>query len=106
MSKQTFWVSWYHGSDDWDSKNNPPAEAVICYWCTGYAGKNCIPTVVAWVHAETEDQVMAIVDAEWPNRLEWRFMDRQPETGMELPENDRFKLQHQWSIDRAKAVAP
>lgn len=98
--KQRFWASWLQPTEDYRAVTFPPNEAIIGYWCSGYAsGANdeSIPILCAVIDAENEEAARAAVLKDWPEWTEWRFIEpRNPD----FKPGDRFPIDSEWMQER------
>jgi hypothetical protein len=72
-----YWLSWVQPTDDYRPKHDPPAEAVLGWWCSGYnPGDQAV--LCAVVAADSEEQARAALLADWPEvaDVQFRFIHR------------------------------
>jgi hypothetical protein len=99
-TKQRFWASWLQPTEDYRAVTFPPNEAIIGYWCSGYAsGANdeAVPILCAVVDAADEEAAAEAVKKDWPEWPEWRFIEpRHPD----FKPGDRFPIESEWMQKR------
>jgi len=82
-----FWLSWYHRPDDGVFEIHSP------WWVSGYAYDNEgneLPTIVAAVKADSEDEAWQFVNLSYdnpPDSIDARFCDEMKKSS---PFSDRF----------------
>lgn len=82
-----YWASWIQRKDDYRPLTYPPNEAILGWWCTGYDNEGW-PIICALVEAADEEAAAEAVKKDWPEWVEWRFLDAtKPDY---LPSRDRF----------------
>lgn len=96
MSKlKTYWTSWEQPTEDYRPLTFPPNEGILGWWCSG-KGEN-YATLCAVIAAENEEDAINIVKKDWPEWIQWRFMNENSEIDL----GDRFVVEaDSWMIDR------
>ena len=82
-----FWISWYQPTEDYRPLKDP--SKAKAWWCTGRRSSDYAATICAWVKANTEIEAKKIVQEDWPEAQEWRFIEKKPDD-WEGPPKDRF----------------
>lgn len=98
-----FWLSWVQATEDHRPLTDPPHEAVIGWWCSGYTSSDHA-TLCALVSAESMEQAKRAIRVSWPEapgiRGNWRIDDARAKDW--LP-GDRFPLSN-WMKKRLEAT--
>lgn len=95
-----YWLSWIQPTPDYRPLKDPPNEAVLGWWCSGYDSDDNA-TLCAGVLATSDKVAKKNVRMDWPEAREWRFCTVQ-EKG--FTPGDRFPLTG-WAKKRWNAVA-
>jgi hypothetical protein len=90
-----FWASWIQPTDDHRPLTFPPNEGVLGWWCSGY-DRHDEAILCAVILAENEDEAFKIVEKDWPEIQEWRFIDQRED---DFKPSDRFVMSD-WMEER------
>jgi hypothetical protein len=93
-----YWISWVQPTNDYRPLAYPPHEAILGWWCSGYAEDGA--TLCAMVTAESEDGARAAVRKEWPEANDWRFCDEREDATL----SNRWQIAD-WMVPRLAAVS-
>lgn len=101
-----FWLSWVQPTEDYRPLTDPPHEAIIGWWNSGYTAKG-YSTLCALVDAESMAEAKKAIRVSWPEapgvRGNWRIDD---ERAADWLPNDRFPLDKDWMRKRAEGRSP
>lgn len=90
-----YWISWYQPTDDHRPLSFPPHDPILGWWRSGRRLIDGQASLVAMVAAEDEAHAKAIIQRDWPEVVEWRFVEQR----VELDVGDRFPL-GDWMVPR------
>ncbi len=94
-----YWVSWEQPTKDFRPLNDPPTDAILGWWCSGYDA-NDTPILCAAIQGVGVLDAIVQIAKEWPESPHWedgfRFFDEKPDSWM--PSN-RFPLSD-WMRER------
>ena len=92
-----FWISWYQPTEDYRPLRDPPNAAVLGWWCSGYRDDDA--TLCAVVVADSCDKATKVVQVDWPEAFEFRFIEQQEADW--TPPGDRFPIDKKgWMAER------
>lgn len=99
-----FWLSWEEKSKDYRPTTDPPARAVLAWWCSGRAVDESHSTLVALVEAASENAAKLAVLESWPLQptewlRSWRFCEERP---FDWRPGDRFPIDKGWQHERVE----
>lgn len=91
-----WWLSWVQPTPDYRPLTDPPNEAILGWWCTGFDSEDHA-ILCAAVIGKTEAAAKKLVAKDWPESrsASWRFC--QLLDSLEL--SDRFLLS-EWAKER------
>ena len=89
-----YWISWYQPTKDFRPMSYPPNKNILGWWKTGENdyGESIL---VAMVNVTSIDDIPLLVNKDWPEAINWRFMEER----FSLDLSDRFPLKD-WMITR------
>jgi hypothetical protein len=95
--RKRFWLSWIQPTPDYRPVMDPPNDAVLGWWCTGF-DSNDSAILCAGVQASTPSAAKKAIAMDWPEAeiAVWRFCDV-IEPPFKL--SDRFPLKG-WAKER------
>jgi hypothetical protein len=95
MSDKIYWLSWIQPTEDFRPLNDPPRDAVLGWWCSGYDGSDNA-TLCAGVLAKSGAAAKKTIQHDWPEAAIWRFCEEQ---APDFTPGDRFPLKG-WAKER------
>lgn len=88
MKKKRYWCSWEQPTEDYRPLTFPPNKGVLGWWNSGSVEGYW--TIVALVEARHEDEAFLIIEKDWPEIVQWRFIE---EINKDWRPNDRFVIE-------------
>ena len=85
-----YWVSWFQPTDDHRPLTYPPGRSILGWWCSGTRGHDDVAILCAMVVAPNEKGAIEVVQKDWPEAEEWRFIEQKDtvELGDRFPVKD------------------
>lgn len=91
-------MSWRVREEDYRPLRDPPNDAILAWWCTGFSEVDS--TLCGVVQADNEGAAMAAVLVDWPGSP-CRFIQLRADDW--VPISDRFPVTFDWARERLNA---